>query len=137
MLASGSEDKTVKLWDTASGELIRTLDGHAGPVSAIRFDPQGRYLVAAGSAGRLQFWDYPRGVPFLYLESFGPGAWLALLPDGRFDGTPEALRYLCYTRRNSFESFTAEEVLDTFYKPQAVQEVLAKYNVPLPSPVTA
>ena len=38
------------------------------------------------------------------------------------------------TGRTLASGSTAEEVLDRFHNPKAVQEVLAKYNVPLPSP---
>jgi WD40 repeat protein len=122
------------LWEAQSGKLLRTLEGHLGPVRAVTFGPQGQYLVAAGVAGRLQFWDIEHGETFLYLYAFGPGAWLALLPDGRFDGTPEALRYLCYTERDTLTSFTAEELVREFHDRQAVQDVLARYHIPLSSP---
>jgi len=49
------------------------------------------------------------------------------LPDGRFDGRRDALRYLCYTELGTFNSFTAEEL--EFHDPKAVQEVLAKYRL--------
>jgi hypothetical protein len=45
--------------------------------------------VAAGAAGRFQFWDHEKGKTFLYRSTFGPGTWLDLLPDGRFDDNPE------------------------------------------------
>jgi hypothetical protein len=54
-----------------------------------------------------------------------------MLRDGRFDGSPEALRYLCYTQQGTLNSFTAEEVLNRFHAPDAVRDVLAKYHVPL------
>jgi WD40 repeat protein len=127
-LASGSADQTVKLWESSSGKLLATLAGHLGPVESVSFAAKGRYLVAAGPAGRLQFWDLDSLQTFLYLYTFGPGAWLALLPDGRFDATPEALRYLGYTERGTFNSFTAEELVQEFHDPKAVQEVLAKYT---------
>ena len=128
-LASGSYDHTVKLWEASSGKPLATLDGHLGPVYSVGFAPNGQYLVAAGSAGRLQLWDVKKGLTLLYLYSFGPGAWLALLPDGRFDASPDALRYLCYTEHNGLNSWTAEELLKEFHDPKAVQEVLARYTV--------
>jgi hypothetical protein len=56
-----------------------------------------------------------------------PGAWLDLLPDGRFDASPEGMRYLCYTEQDTLNSYTAEELVKEFYDPKAVQEVLEKY----------
>ena len=109
------------------------LQGHLGVVSAVGFAPHGRYLVATGSAGRLQFWDWEKGETFLYRYDFGPGAWLELLPDGRFDASPEDLRYHCYTGRDTFRSFTAEELLKEFHDPKAIQEIREKYLLPLPS----
>jgi WD40 repeat protein len=103
------------------------LGGNLGRVYAVSFAPNGKYLVAAGVAGRLQFWDVEKGVPFLYRYHFAPGAWLDLLPDGRFDASPEGMRYLCYTEQDTLNSYTAEELVKEFYAPKAVREVLERY----------
>ena len=39
-LASGG-DNTIKLWDAASGKLLRTIEGHSSNVKAIAFSPRG------------------------------------------------------------------------------------------------
>ena len=41
-LASGSGDKTIKLWDVATGSLQRTLEGHSDSVWSVAFSPDGR-----------------------------------------------------------------------------------------------
>ena len=41
-LASGSRDQTVKVWDAASGRLLRTLEGHTNDVTAVAFAPDGK-----------------------------------------------------------------------------------------------
>jgi WD40 repeat protein len=48
LLASGSSDKTVKLWDPITGELQQTLEGHSSSVIAVALSPDGK-LVASGS----------------------------------------------------------------------------------------
>jgi len=126
-LASGSHDHSVRLWEVAQGRQVRVLEGHLGPVSAVAIAPNGTYLVAAWAAGRLQFWDIMRGETFLYRYSFGPGAWLDLLPDGRFDASPEGMRYLGYTEPGTLKAYRAEELQREFYDPEAVRAVLAKY----------
>ncbi|HQR35550.1 MAG TPA: hypothetical protein PLK30_22615, partial [Blastocatellia bacterium] len=87
----------------------------------------GKYLVSAGVAGRLQFWDLATCQTFLYRYHFGPGAWLDLLPDGRFDASPEGMRYLGYTVIEELTYYSAESLVKEFYSPEAVAEVLAKY----------
>ena len=47
-VASGSSDKTVKLWDVTSGECLQTLEGHSHYVTSVSFSPDGT-KVASGS----------------------------------------------------------------------------------------
>jgi WD40 repeat protein len=55
-LASASVDKTVKVWDAATGQEVLTLKGHTGAVSSVAFSPDGTRLASAG-AGGVKVWD--------------------------------------------------------------------------------
>ncbi|ATB30752.1 serine/threonine-protein kinase [Melittangium boletus] len=54
-LASASLDKTVRLWDLATGE-GRALRGHTGQVEAVAFFPDGESLASTGQDGRIRLW---------------------------------------------------------------------------------
>ncbi|KAJ5389771.1 uncharacterized protein N7496_000839 [Penicillium cataractarum] len=61
LLASGSDDKTVRLWDTATGGLQQTLEGHSGWVRSVAFSPDGRLLASGSSDNTVRLWDTATG----------------------------------------------------------------------------
>ena len=60
-LASGSEDKSVKLWDRKTGAVIRTLQGHSGGVRHVAFGRNRKNLVSHGVRDTVIFWDTVSG----------------------------------------------------------------------------
>ncbi|KAL5344830.1 hypothetical protein ACLOAV_010227 [Pseudogymnoascus australis] len=61
MLASASDDGTIRLWDSATGTHKHTLDGHKGPVRLIAFSPHGTMLASASADGTVRLWDPATG----------------------------------------------------------------------------
>src|SRR5262245_50855594 len=55
-IISGSNDKTVKLWDGASGALLRTFYGHAGPVTSVGVSG-GSHIISGGADKTIRQWD--------------------------------------------------------------------------------
>jgi WD40 repeat protein len=55
-IATGGDDGTVKIWDTATQECLLTLSGPGGAVTKIAISPDGRRVVAVGDK-RIRIWD--------------------------------------------------------------------------------
>jgi WD40 repeat protein len=56
VLASGSSDSTVRLWNVAEGSLYITLEGHIAPVTGVAFAPDGRHLFSSAWDGTVSVW---------------------------------------------------------------------------------
>ena len=61
ILATGSWDETVCLWDPMTGKLLRRLTGGQGGVYALAFSPDGSRVFGAGFSGTISIWDVATG----------------------------------------------------------------------------
>ena len=91
ILASGSYDKTVKLWDLANESPVKTLHGHQDQVFRIAFSPDGRSLASCSGDGTTIVWDVETGERRQILESHrDPMLDVVYAPDGRLIATAGA-----------------------------------------------
>jgi WD40 repeat protein/tRNA A-37 threonylcarbamoyl transferase component Bud32 len=83
-LASGGEDRTVQVWDAASGKRYLTLEGHADQVTAVAFSPDGTRLASASTDSTVKLWDAAGGNLLATLDGhiLGVNA-VAFSPDGK------------------------------------------------------
>jgi WD40 repeat protein len=61
LLASASRDGTVRLWDTATGALQQTLQGHSDAVMSVAFSPDSE-LLASASGDKVRLWGTATGI---------------------------------------------------------------------------
>ncbi|XP_074331127.1 autophagy-related protein 16-like [Apium graveolens] len=61
ILLSGGQDQTIKLWDTNSGSLSRTLHGCLGSVLDLAITHENSSIIAASSSNKLFVWDKDSG----------------------------------------------------------------------------
>jgi eukaryotic-like serine/threonine-protein kinase len=92
-VASASRDQTARLWDAASGKLIKELLGHTGDVNHAVFTPDGTRLLTTSSDQTLRLWDGANGGLITVLRGhtgavFGAG----LSPDGKLIASASADR---------------------------------------------
>jgi hypothetical protein len=73
VLASGSADNTVNLWDARKGELIRRIENFPASVGSVAFDPQGGMLASGGEStdADWRFTDAEMLTAVGHLENYG------------------------------------------------------------------
>ncbi|MBA7565762.1 putative serine/threonine-protein kinase PkwA [subsurface metagenome] len=86
ILASGSKDNLVKLWDTDSGKLLLDLTGHTAGITSAVFVDRGSTLITGSKDGTVKVWEVPSGrliKTIDYLDNYGtyPNS-LAAEPEG-------------------------------------------------------
>ena len=80
---SGSGDKTLKLWDAASGQLIRTFEGHSDQVASVAFSPDGTRVLSGSWDKTLKLWDAASGQLIRTFEGHSDAVTsVAFSPDG-------------------------------------------------------
>jgi uncharacterized protein with WD repeat len=83
-LATGSWDKTAKIWDLESGKALTTLEGHTSSVSSVVFSPDGKRLATGSDDKTAKIWDLESGKALTTLEGHTSDVKsVAFSPDGK------------------------------------------------------
>ncbi|KAK4198796.1 WD40-repeat-containing domain protein, partial [Triangularia verruculosa] len=84
LIVSGSDDKTVRLWDAATGAERRVLQGHSSSVFAVAFSPDSRLIVSGSHGNTVRLWDAATGAERRVLQGHSSSVHaVAFSPDSR------------------------------------------------------
>ena len=72
-IVSGSDDKTLKVWDATTGQETLTLKGHTDGVRSVAFSPDGKRIVSGSDDQTLKVWDATTGQETLTLKGHTGG----------------------------------------------------------------
>ena len=82
---SGSDDKTVKVWDLEAGTCVGTLEGHQDIVYSVAISPDGTLIASTGFMDNtVRLWDWKSGACLQVIKHEGTFAPIsvAFSPDG-------------------------------------------------------
>jgi WD40 repeat protein len=122
-----SPDGTIGVWRTETGELISSLSSSAPALGGFRLHPDGDTLAVPTRGGMVELWSLAEGrlrARLVVLVGAGnsQNPWLALTPEGYFDGTTDAMRVV--TWRVGKEVYPVEAFRDVFYRPDLMAKAL-------------
>ncbi len=84
ILASGSYDSTIKLWNLGTGEQIRTLQGHSKSVYSVAISPDGKILASGSADNTIKLWNLATGGQIRTLQGHSSEVnSVAFSPDGK------------------------------------------------------
>lgn len=84
ILASGGDDRTIRLWNASTGQCLKTLQAYANSVCSVAFSPQGKTLASGGEDCMVRLWDIHTGQCLKSLQAHTDTVWsVAFSADGQ------------------------------------------------------
>lgn len=117
-----SSAERIQLISIASGKVQRTIEMTAQVTSITN---NGRQIVVGASDGSMTLIDATSFSKLVTLIDGGPNAWVAVTPDGLFDGTADAMRWVGWRPDKGPDLLTLDAFFGDYYYPGLVSEILS------------
>jgi len=122
VLTGDLHGQSVTVWEADSGKKVQTLHGHAGQIMDVALTADGN-LWTASQDGAIRLWN-STGKELCRLYSFDAGKdWLVVTPDGLFDGSPGATRFVAYREPATLKLIEDEATLKRYHRPGLLAQV--------------
>ena len=127
-IATGSIDKTIKLFRYPGTNLLRTFKGHLGEIKSLTFSPDGTKLLSQSTDQTTRLWDITTGRELARFIHFTDGEWIVITPEGYFNASPNGAKHLNVRVGNNV--YGIDQFYAKFYRPELVQLALAGKEMP-------
>ncbi len=129
LIATGGYDNKVRLFNSNTGELIYTFEGHGGAINSIAFHPSKPFLISGSSDGTVKYWDIERKKLIATFISF-EDKWITLTPEGFFNASSDAAQKLNILY-DDMTIGSMRNMFDTFFRPDLVKLKLRGEDISL------
>ncbi|HEX8423665.1 MAG TPA: LpqB family beta-propeller domain-containing protein, partial [Pyrinomonadaceae bacterium] len=124
--SSQRADAFIRLWDTATGTELRTLDGHTEFIMSLAFSGDGKYLLSGGQDRLAKLWEVESGKELASLTPVGRDDWIVMTPDGLFDGSPAAWSAILWRFSDTLrDAAPVEAFFNEYYYPNLLTELMS------------
>lgn len=114
-------DRLIRQWDLITGKVIRTYEGHRAEITFVGFSPDGKMMISHSVDGTTKFWELPSGNEFFEHIHFGENEWMVKNPDGFFNGTEEARRFIHFV--DGMKTYSVDQFFEEYYRPDLLPRI--------------
>ncbi len=123
LIYSSGADRMIRVWDYATSTQIKTFEGHKAEVTSLLLSQDGKMLISHALDGTTKFWDLDTGKEFFEHIHFGKDEWMVKNPEGYFNGTDEARKYIHFV--NGTTTYSVDQFFDEFYRPDLLPKIFS------------
>ncbi len=124
LVVFGSREKIARLTDMPKQAELQTFHGHGNLVTSVAISSDGKHVWTASEDGTTRLWDPATGKERCRLYTFDAGKdWLVVTPDGRFDGSAGAWRFVAYREPGTLKLIDDDATRKRFHRPGLLAEV--------------
>ena len=121
LIYSAGADRVIRIWEINTSKQIRTLEGHKAEITSLLFSPDAKLLISHSLDGVTKFWDLNTGKEFFEHIHLGESDWMVKNPDGYFNGTEDARKYIHFV--SGLKTYSADQFFNEFYRPDLLPKI--------------
>lgn len=118
---SGGADRTIRVWDLATSKMIKKYEGHNAEITSLVFSPDNKMLISHSVDGVTKFRDMTSGQEFFEHIHLGETDWMVKNPEGYFNGTDNARKYIHFV--SGVKSYSVDQFFHEFYRPDLLPKI--------------
>jgi WD40 repeat protein len=118
---SGGADRVIRQWDAATGKIIKTWKGHQAEITSLQLTSDEKMLISHSVDGATKFWDLNSDKEFFEHIHFGEKEWMAKNPEGYFNGTQEARKFIHFV--DGMKTYSVDQFFDEYYRPDLLPKI--------------
>lgn len=121
LMYSAGADRTIRVWELSTAKEIKQLTGHNAEITSLVLGKDNKMLISHSLDGTTKFWDLNSGKEFFEHIHFGNNEWMVKNPEGYFNGTDEARKFIHFV--DGVKTYSVDQFFNEFYRPDLLPKI--------------
>lgn len=122
-ILTGGEDHKVRVWQTETGRLVRTLEGHSGTIRSVAVSADGARIVSGSEDTMIKIWNANNGDLIATFVAGKESEWLSMAKEGFFAASKNGAQIITVVRDVTVT--TIGQVHQALFNPDLLRQKLA------------